>query len=66
MDLFAHINSLGICMEELSMISDTWFYSTEDRMDQYQSGFRSQYEQLFTQIAHIFARQDQIESCLEH
>ena len=35
MDLSAQISSLGTCMEELVVVSDTRFYSTEDRMDQY-------------------------------
>ena len=34
-DLSAHISSLGTHMEELAVVSDTRFYSMEDRMDQY-------------------------------
>ncbi|KAL6320918.1 hypothetical protein AAG906_010727 [Vitis piasezkii] len=41
MDLSAQINSLGTHMEEFVVVSDTWFYSMEDRMDQYQDGFTS-------------------------
>ena len=33
-------------MEELAMVSDTHFYSMEDRMDQYQASFTSQFEYL--------------------
>ena len=44
MDLFAQINSLGTCMEKLAIVSDTRFYSMEDRMDQYQTSFIFQFE----------------------
>ncbi|WKA09103.1 hypothetical protein VitviT2T_026781 [Vitis vinifera] len=33
MDLFAQISSLGTCMEELAIVSDTHFYSMEDHID---------------------------------
>ena len=33
-------------MEELIVVSDTQFYSIEDRMDQYQTGFTYQFEYL--------------------
>ena len=46
MDLSTHISSLGTCVEELAVVSDTRFYSIEDRMDQYQTGFTSQFEYL--------------------
>ena len=46
MDLSAQINSLGTHMEELAVVSDTRFYSMEDRIDQYQIGFTSQFEYL--------------------
>ena len=46
MDLFAQINSLGTRMKELAVVSDTRFYSMEDRMDQYQTGFTSQFKYL--------------------
>ena len=46
MDLSTQISSLSTHMEELSMINDTRFYSTEDQMDQYQSGFTSQFKYL--------------------
>ena len=41
MDLSARISSLGTHMEELVVVSDTQFYSMEDRMDDYQAGFTS-------------------------
>ncbi|KAL6312287.1 hypothetical protein AAG906_017120 [Vitis piasezkii] len=36
MDLYAQISSLGTRMEELVIVSDTQFYSIEDRMDQFE------------------------------
>ena len=53
MDLSTQISSLGTRMEELVMISDTCFYSMEDRMDQYQSDYTSQFEYLQQRIKHI-------------
>ena len=44
MDLSAQINSLDTHMEELAIVSDTRFYSMEDRMDQYQTDFTFQFE----------------------
>ena len=46
MDLSTQISSLGTCMEELAVVSDTRFYFKEDRIDQYQTGFTSQFEHL--------------------
>ena len=46
MDLSAQISSLGTRMDELTVVSDTRFYSMEDRMDQYQTGFTSQFKYL--------------------
>ena len=46
MDLSAQINSLGTLMEELAVVSDTRFYSMEDRIDQYQTGFTTQFKHL--------------------
>ena len=58
-DLSVQINSLGTCMEELVVVSDTRFYSMEDRMDQYQASFTSQFEYLQQRI-------ERIEDRLEH
>ncbi|RVW63873.1 hypothetical protein CK203_055709 [Vitis vinifera] len=41
MDLSTQISSLDTRMEELVVVSDTQFYSMEDHMDQYQTGFTS-------------------------
>ena len=46
MDLSTYISSLDTRMEELAVVSDTRFYSMEDRMDQYQTNFTSQFEYL--------------------
>ena len=59
MDLSAQINSLGTRMEEFLVVSDTHFYSMENRMDQYQAGFTSQFEYLQQSI-------ERIEDHLEH
>ena len=59
MDLFAQISYLGTRMEEFVVVSDTRFYSMEDRMDQYQVGFTSQFEYLQQIFKHIEDRMDQ-------
>ena len=59
MDLSTQINFLGTCMEELAVVSDTWFYSMEDRMDQYQVGFTSQFEHLQQRFECLENRMDQ-------
>ena len=44
MDVSAQINSLGTRMEELALVHDTRFYSMEEDIDQYQTGFTSRFE----------------------
>ena len=44
MDLAAQISSLGTRMEELTIVSDMLFYSMEDRMDHYHTGFTYRFE----------------------
>ena len=44
MDLGAQISSLGTRMEELAVVNDMQFYSMEDRMDHYQTGFTEQFQ----------------------
>ena len=58
MDLSAQISSLGTRMEELAVVHDTHFYSVEDRIDQYQAGFTSQFEQLAQRIELLESRQE--------
>ena len=58
MDLSTQISSLGTHMAELAVVNDTRFYFMEDRMNQYQSGFTSQFEYLQQRI-------DRIEDCME-
>ena len=41
-----HPPIIGVRMEELAVVSDTRFYSMEDRMDHYQTGFTYQFEGL--------------------
>ena len=45
-------------MEELTVVSDTRFYSIEDRMDQYQIDFTSQFEHLQQEFEHIEEHMD--------
>ena len=58
MDLSAQISSLGTRMEELVVVSDTWFYSMEDSMDLYQIGFTSQFEYLQQRFERMKGRMD--------
>ena len=59
MDLSAQISSLGTRMEELAVVNDTRFYSMEDRIDQYQTGFTSHFEHLEQRLGRIEERMDQ-------
>ena len=59
MDLFGQISSLGTHIEKFAIVSDTRFYFMEDRMDQYQVGFTSQFEYLQQRFEHIEDRMDQ-------
>ena len=59
MDLFVQISSLGTRMEELVVVSDTRFYSIEDRMDEYQTSFTSQFEYLQQIFERMEDRMDQ-------
>ncbi|RVX01386.1 Retrovirus-related Pol polyprotein from transposon RE1 [Vitis vinifera] len=58
MDLSAQISSLGTRMEELVVVHDTRFSSMEDRIDQYQAGFTSQFEHLVQRIERLESRQE--------
>ena len=58
MDLSAKISSLGTRMEELAVVSDTRFYSMEDCMDQYQTGFTYQFEYLQQRFERMKDRMD--------
>ena len=53
-------------MEELAVGSDTQFYSMEDRMDQYQIGFTSQFEHFQQRFEHIEERMDQQQATFKH
>ena len=46
-------------MEGLAVVSDTRFYSMENRMDQYQTGFTSQIEYLQQRFEPMEDRMDQ-------
>ena len=58
MDLSTHICFLGTCMEKFVVVNDTQFYSMENRMDQYQVAFTSQFE-------HLQQRFERIEGCMD-
>ena len=66
MDLSTQISSLGTRMEELTVVDDTRFYSMEDRMDSYQTGFTSQFEHLQQRFKSIEERMDQQQTIFEH
>ena len=59
MDLSAQISTLGTRIEELAVVSDTRFYSMEDRMDQYQANFTSQFEHFQHKFERLEDRMDQ-------
>ena len=63
-NLSAQISSLGTHMEELVVVSDTRFYSMEDRMDQ--TGFTSQFEYLQQRFEHMEDCMDQQQATFEH
>ena len=64
MDLSTQISSLGTRMEKLTVVSDTRFYSMEDRMDQ--TGFTSQFEYLQQRFEHMEDCMDQQQATFEH
>ena len=66
MDLSTPISSLGTRMEELAVVDDTRFYSMEDLMDSYQTGFTSQFEHLQQRFKSIEERMDQQQTIFEH
>ena len=66
MDVSAQISSLGTRMEELALVHDTRFYSMEERIDQYQTSFTSQFEHFQQRFEHIEERMDQQQATIEH
>ncbi|RVW50068.1 hypothetical protein CK203_104087 [Vitis vinifera] len=60
------IGSLSTRMEELAVVSDTRFYSMEDCMDQYQTGFTSQFEYLQQRLERMEDHMDQQQVAFEH
>ena len=59
MNISTQISFPGSRMEELVVVSDTQFYSMEDRMDQYQASFTSQFEHFQQRFKSIEDRMDQ-------
>ena len=66
MDLSTQISSLGTRMEELAVVSDTRFYSMEDRMDQYQTDFTSRFEYLQYRFEHMEDCMDKQQAAFDH
>ena len=65
MDLSTQISSLDTRMEELAVVSDTQFYSMEDRMDQSQKGFTYQFKHLQQRFERMEERMDQQQTTFE-
>ena len=65
MDLSTQISSLGTRMEEF-VVSDTRFYSMEDHMDQYQTGFTFQFEYLQQRFERMEDRMNQQQTAFDH
>ena len=66
MDLFAQISSLDTRMEGLEVVSNTRFYSMEDRMDHYQIGFTSQFEYLQQRFERMEDRMNLQQAAFDH
>ena len=66
MDLSTQISSLDTHMEKLAIVNDTRFYSIEYCMDQYKTGFTTQFEYLQQRFEHMEARMDQHQAEFEH
>ncbi|RVW84747.1 hypothetical protein CK203_046708 [Vitis vinifera] len=66
MDLSTQIGSFDTRMEELAIVSDTWFYSMEDCMDQYQTSFTSLFEYLQQRFKRIEDHMDQHQVAFDH
>ncbi|WJZ98892.1 hypothetical protein VitviT2T_017383 [Vitis vinifera] len=58
MDLSAQISYLGTRMEELAVVNDTRFQSMEDRIDESQTDFTSQFERLDQRLGRLEERMD--------
>ena len=66
MNLSAQISFLGTHMEDLIVVSDTRFYPMKDHMDQYQTGFTSQFEYLQQRFERMEDHMDQQQTMFEH
>ena len=53
-------------MEELDLVHDTRFYSMEERINQYQTGFTSQFEHFQQRVERIKKHMDQQQVTVEH
>ena len=66
MDLSTQISSLGIFTEELTVVSETRFYSMEDCMDRYQTNFTSQFEYLQQRFERMEDHMDQQQAAFDY
>ncbi|RVW63064.1 hypothetical protein CK203_063240 [Vitis vinifera] len=66
MDVSAQISSLGTRIEELALVHDTRFYSIEEHIDQYQTGFTSCFKHFQQRFERIEERMDQQQATFEH
>ena len=66
MNLSTQISSLGTRIEELAVVNDTRFYSMEDHMDQYQTGFISHFEYLQQRFERMEDHMDQQQATFDH
>ena len=66
MNVLAQISSFGTRMEELASVHNTRFYSMEERIDQYQTGFISRFEHFQQRFERIEERMDQQQATVEH
>ncbi|RVX05237.1 hypothetical protein CK203_020112 [Vitis vinifera] len=59
MDVSIQISSLGTRMEELALVHDSHFYSTEEHLDQYQTRVTSRFDHFQQRFERIEERMDQ-------
>ena len=66
MDVSAQISSFGTRIEELALVHDTRFYSMEECIDQYQTGFTCRFKHIQQRFEHIEERMEQQQATFEH
>ena len=66
MDVSTQISSFGTRIEELALVHDTRFYSMEECIYQYQTGFTCRFEHIQQRFEHIEERMEQQQATFEH